>query len=80
MAIALVPFKETSTGLPGWFAMSAGGELGRLYDLGVGSGMRWKGYAADGTPFSARSQAELIQKLQIHAAAPPAAATQPVTE
>lgn len=31
--------------------------------------MRWRGYATGGAKFSARSQAKLIQKLQIHAAA-----------
>lgn len=72
MTVSLTPIKETSTGMHGWLVMRgglAGAEIGRMYDFGPGgTGMRWCGYAPDGTRFSARSQAKLIQKLQIHAA------------
>ncbi|MDE1905145.1 MAG: hypothetical protein KGH75_01660 [Rhodospirillales bacterium] len=67
--IALIPIKETTTGMPGWLARTGGSDIGRIYDFGRGEGMRWRGYAMDGTRFSARSQAKLIRKLEIHAAA-----------
>ncbi|MDG3444665.1 hypothetical protein [Nitrospirillum amazonense] len=69
MAASLLPIKDTTTGMPGWLASRAGRDIGRIYDFGRGEGMRWRGYAMDGTRFSARSQATLIQKLEIHAAA-----------
>lgn len=69
MAI-LLPIRETSTGMPGWLIKNNGVEIGSMFDLGRdGPGMRWRGFAPDGTKFSARSRDKLIQLLRVHAAA-----------
>jgi hypothetical protein len=70
---SLTPIKEATTGTSGWLARSGGKDIGRIYDFGRGDGMCWRGYAMDGTRFSARSQAKLVQMLEIHAAAAPPA-------